>query len=634
MAKIGHFSIKTSVEAFFRRPVISIPLPTSKLVNQLARGRRASSDSEEVTRKGSLKSAVKLFKFMKPYLGYLIAGSLFLLLSTATSLIFPKLMGDLFDASDLSREEQFELLNTENILSVALMLMLVFFGQAIFSFLRILCYTLLTEGFLKDIRQAAYTHLIKLPLTFYNKRRVGELSSRIQADISTIQESLMTSVAEFVRGVLTIVVGLILVSVISIELTLYVLACVPPIVVIAVLFGRFIKKLSKRTQEAIADSNVILEETFTGITNVKAFSNEGFETERYNSKTSLAKAIAVKGGIWRGGFISMMIMLFSGVLVFFVWQAVEMKEAGDIELSTFVSFVLYAILIGASFGGIPTTYSQIQKALGATEELMEVFDEEPEDLDRHGNVALTGEVAFDQVKFHYESRPDIEVLSDVSFVAKPGQHIAIVGPSGSGKTTITALIYRFYNPIEGAIKFDGKNASEYDLVNIREQMAIVPQEVILFGGTIRDNILYGNPEADEEMVMEAARKANALEFIESFPDGLETVVGERGIQLSGGQRQRIAIARAILKDPVILILDEATSALDSESEHLVQEALDRLMEGRTTFVVAHRLSTIRNADRIIVLQKGVVVENGSHDELMTKENGVFRKMNEYQLEFN
>ncbi len=571
---------------------------------------------------------------MKPYVGYLVAGSLFLLLSTATSLIFPKLMGDLFDASDLSREEQFELLNTQNILSVALLLMLVFFGQAIFSFLRILCYTLLTEGFLKDVRQAAYTHLIKLPLTFYNKRRVGELSSRIQADISTIQESLMTSIAEFVRGVLTIVVGLILVSVISIELTLYVLACVPPIVVIAVLFGRFIKKLSKRTQDAIADSNVILEETFTGITNVKAFSNEGFETARYNTKTSLARAIAVKGGIWRGGFISMMIMLFSGVLVFFVWQAVEMKEAGDIELSTFVSFVLYAILIGASFGGIPTTYSQIQKALGATEELMEVFDEQTEDLDKHEEVSLSGDVEFDHVKFHYESRPDVEVLSDVSFVAKPGEHVAIVGPSGSGKTTITALIYRFYNPVSGSIKFDGKEAADYDLVNVREQMAIVPQEVILFGGTIRDNILYGNPEADEEMVLDAARKANALEFIESFPDGLDTVVGERGIQLSGGQRQRIAIARAILKDPVILILDEATSALDSESEHLVQEALDRLMEGRTTFVVAHRLSTIRNADKIIVLQKGTVVENGGHDELMAKEDGVFRKMNEYQLEFN
>lgn len=567
-------------------------------------------------------------------MGYLIVGGIFLLMSTATSLIFPKLMGDLFDAENMSREQQFELLNTENISSVALMLFGVFLFQAIFSFLRVYCFTILTENFLLDLRQKAYAHLIRLPLSFYNSRRVGELSSRIQADISTIQESLMTSIAEFVRGVVTIVVGLVLVSVISIDLTLYVLMCVPPIVVIAVLFGRFIKKLSKKTQGSIADSNVILEETFTGINSVKAFSNERFESNRYTSKTNLAKAVAVKGGIWRGGFISSMILLFSGVLVFFLWQAVQMKDAGDIELSTFVSFVLYSILIGASFGGIPTTYSQIQKALGATDELMGIFDEIPEDIAPiTDEQTLKGKVTFKDVRFAYPSREDIDVLKGVSFEANPGEHVAIVGPSGAGKTTITSILYRFYDIKDGDLLFDDRSVKEFTLHETRSQMAIVPQDVILFGGTIKENILYGNPDATDEMVEEAAHKANALEFINGFSEGFETMVGERGIQLSGGQRQRIAIARAILKDPVILILDEATSALDSESEHLVQEALERLMEGRTTFVIAHRLSTIRKADKILVLKDGTIAEQGSHEALMAKEDGMYKRMTELQMEF-
>jgi ABC-type multidrug transport system fused ATPase/permease subunit len=366
---------------------------------------------------------------------------------------------------------------------------------------------------------------------------------------------------------------------------------------------------------------------------VKAFANEFFEIVRYGKVTSSIRDLAVKGGKARGAFFSFIIFCLFGAIILLIWVAVRLENSGEISHGTMIQFMLYTIFVGASIGGIAEQYSQIQKAVGATERVMEILDATPEPVyekDKGTMKRFAGEVEFRDVKFSYPSRLEVEVLRGLNFKVAAGQSIALVGQSGSGKSTIVSLILRFYDPVSGEIMVDGKSSSSYPLTAMRDQMAIVPQDVLLFGGSIYENISYARPGASREEVREAAKKANALEFIDGFPDGLDTVVGERGIKLSGGQRQRIAIARAVLKDPAILILDEATSSLDSESERLVQAALDELMKGRTTFIIAHRLSTIRNVDCILVLEEGVVKEQGTHSQLIGG-NGLYAALSKLQF---
>ena len=474
-------------------------------------------------------------------------------------------------------------------------------------------------------------------MNFFSQKRVGELNSRISSDITQIQDTLTSTIAEFLRQFILIIGGIIFLATISFRLTLMMLCIVPVVAVAAVIFGRFIRKFSKSVQDQVAESQVIVEETLQGITNVKAFANEWYEIARYKGKINDVVKLAIKGGQYRGYFASFIIFCLFGAIVAVVWYGVSLCISGEIKgVGELISFVLYSTFIGASFGGIAELYAQIQKAVGATERIFEILDQAPETIDLRETRAtakrLKGDVAFKDITFSYPARKEISVLNGVSFQAQAGDSIAIVGPSGAGKSTITQLLLRFYEPDSGSIIIDGLESSNYTLTELRDHMAIVPQDVILFGGTIRENILYGKPDATDDEVMAAAEKANAKIFIESFPEKYETLVGERGITLSGGQRQRIAIARAVLKDPSILILDEATSSLDSESERLVQEALDKLMIGRTTFIVAHRLSTIRNASKILVLDKGIVVENGSHDELILLENGLYSNLSRLQFE--
>ncbi|PIF34744.1 ABC-type multidrug transport system fused ATPase/permease subunit [Flavobacterium sp. 9] len=576
----------------------------------------------------SLQKAFRIFKYGKGHKWKFFLGLIFLLLTSATALAFPKLMGMLVDCVTNKN------LDRANEIAVGLMVILTL--QAIFSFFRISLFVNFTENSLSNIRFALYENLVKLPMSFYSQKRVGELNSRISADISQLQDTFTTTIAEFLRQLILIVGGFVILGNISPKLTLMMLAIVPIVAVAAVIFGRFIRKYGKKTQDKVAESQVIVEETLQGISNVKAFANEWYEIQRYKNKIKEIVKIAIKGGQYRGYFASFIILCLFGCVVAVVWYGITLTIKGEVEgVGDLISFVLYTTFIGASFGGIAEMYAQIQKAVGATERVFELLEETPEAINANPKTSpiekIKGIVSFENVAFSYPSRKEVQVLKDVNFSAEFGQKIAIVGPSGAGKSTISSLLLRFYDITSGEILVDGKNIYDYDLENLRGNMSIVPQDVILFGGTIRENIAYGKPDATNEEIMLAAKQANALNFVEGFPEKFETLVGERGVKLSGGQRQRIAIARALLKNPSILILDEATSSLDSESEKLVQEALEVLMEGRTSIIIAHRLSTIRNADKILILDNGIITEEGTHQELINLENGIYKNLSNLQF---
>jgi ABC transporter fused permease/ATP-binding protein len=574
----------------------------------------------------SLQKATVIFQYAGNHRWKFYVGLIFLLFTGATALAFPKLMGMLIDCVKNKDNSQANM--------IAGGLIIILFLQSIFSFFRLYLFVNFTENTLANLRVALYSNLVKLPMSFFSQKRVGELNSRISSDITQIQDTLTSTIAEFLRQFILIIGGVLLLANESIKLTLLMLSVVPLVAVAAVIFGRFIRKYSKNVQDKVAESQVVVEETMQGISIVKAFANEWYEIARYNGKIKEVVKIAIKGGKYRGYFASFIIFCLFGAIVAVVWFGVRLSISGEMSVGQLISFVLYSTFVGASFGGIAELYAQIQKAIGATERVFELLDETPEKINSTQNETaqkIKGNVTFKNVAFSYHSRKEIKVLKDVSFTANFGQKIAIVGPSGTGKSTIASLLLRFYNIDNGEILIDGKNIYDYDLENLRGNMSIVPQDVILFGGTIKENIAYGKPNATEEEIILAARQANALTFIESFPEKFETIVGERGIKLSGGQRQRIAIARALLKNPSILILDEATSSLDSESEKLVQEALEILMQGRTSIIIAHRLSTIRSADQILVLDKGKITEQGTHQELIALENGIYKNLSNLQF---
>ncbi|MFH6971298.1 ABC transporter ATP-binding protein [Flavobacterium petrolei] len=575
----------------------------------------------------SLQKATVIFQYAGNHRWKFYVGLIFLLFTGATALAFPKLMGMLIDCVKNKDNSQANM--------IAGGLIIILFLQSIFSFFRLYLFVNFTENTLANLRVALYSNLVKLPMSFFSQKRVGELNSRISSDITQIQDTLTSTIAEFLRQFILIIGGVLLLANESIKLTLLMLSVVPLVAVAAVIFGRFIRKYSKNVQDKVAESQVVVEETMQGISIVKAFANEWYEIARYNGKIKEVVKIAIKGGKYRGYFASFIIFCLFGAIVAVVWFGVRLSISGEMSVGQLISFVLYSTFVGASFGGIAELYAQIQKAIGATERVFELLDETPEKINSVRDLAtiekIKGNVTFKNVAFSYHSRKEIKVLKDVSFTANFGQKIAIVGPSGTGKSTIASLLLRFYNIDEGEILVDGKNIYDFDLESLRGNMSIVPQDVILFGGTIRENIAYGKPNATEEEILTASKQANAYNFIESFPEKFETIVGERGIKLSGGQRQRIAIARALLKNPSILILDEATSSLDSESEKLVQEALEILMQGRTSIIIAHRLSTIRSADQILVLDKGKITEQGTHQELIALENGIYKNLSNLQF---
>ncbi|MCK9480489.1 MAG: ABC transporter ATP-binding protein/permease [Bacteroidia bacterium] len=579
--------------------------------------------------KDSLKRLLKLFGFMGKQKWLFFFGTLFLLVSAGTSLIFPKLTGDFVDASSISKLQ---------INKIGYLFAILFVVQAISSYLRVWTFVKATEGMVWRLRNQLYSKIISLPMHFFHQNRTGDLLSRFGSDITQVQETFVTFLATFIRQILVGIGGIFLLFFTSPDLALVMLSVIPPVVIISLFFGKYIRKISRKIQDETANAGTILEESFSGIQIVKSFANEMYETLRFGQKSILIRDISIRRGIYRGLFSSFIIMCLFGGLIFIAWRAFQLQAEGILTLGDIIKFMIYTMFVGASIGGISDQYAQIQKSVGAADRILDILEQESEtnlkseETAKPINDILHGDLEIKELSFAYPSRPEMNVLQDITFSAKKGEKVAIVGASGAGKSTIVQLLLGFYTPQKGQILFDNKPIDAIDSFDLRKQIGLVPQDVGLFGGSIYDNILYGNTDATTEEVIEAATQANAIEFIDRFPEKYQTIVGDRGVQLSGGQRQRIAIARAFLKKPVFLILDEATSSLDSESESIVQEALEKLMQGRTSIIIAHRLSTIKNADRIIVLEEGKIIESGTPATLLNNPLSKFYSLWQKQFE--
>ncbi|MDH5397423.1 MAG: ABC transporter transmembrane domain-containing protein [Cyclobacteriaceae bacterium] len=600
--------------------------------------KKLKEEEKRKLNKENMRKLLGIYRFILPYKWKFVVGLICLLMSSFLIMAFPVLAGKLLDVASGNNwtmgagqlmgrlKGQDAGISFNSVTQVALLLMGVLLLQSAFSYVRVYLFAIVTERSIAVLRKAVYSRMLSLPIKFLNSKRIGDMVSRMTSDIAIIQETLSITSAELFRQATMLIIGVVIIFYMVPELSLFMLAVFPAIVLLTLLFGRTLKKLSKQSQTKLAEANVVVEETLQSSLIVKAFTNEFFETNRYGRAIENTVNVALKAAKFKGAFISFIIFALFGAIVAVMWKGGTMVDAGEITTGDLVTFIMVTMFIGASIAGLGDMYGQLQRAVGASERVQEILDEEPEKAgDSKLEVKLNGHLEFKNLSFKY---PDTgkEVLHNISFEVRPGEKLALVGSSGAGKSTITHLIMRFYDVVNGSILANDEDISSFPLSAFRKNIAVVPQEVLLFGGTIRENIRYGKPEATDEEVYEAAKKAYVMEFIENLDEGFDTLAGDRGIKLSGGQRQRIAIARAILKDPAILILDEATSSLDAESEVYVQQALEELMKGRTTLIIAHRLSTIRGADNIIVLRDGRIVESGTHEELEQQERGLYRHL--------
>ena len=592
--------------------------------NGRRRGHLALSNQDEAKIAFKEVNWGRLFGYLKPYWRRMTFAILALLLSSGFGLTFPLVIVRLLDS--VTKAKSFGPLN-----NLALLLVGIFLLQAVFTSVQSYLLAYIGEHIVYDLRTSLYNQLQKLSLDFYSSHRVGDVVSRLSSDVTQMRTMLTNNLTGFLSQVLTLIGSIVIVLTLNTRLTLFILALVPLLVAVAALFGERVQKASTQIQDQLADSTVVAEEGLQGIRVVKSFGREDYETQRYHAAMEKTFRAALKMSVYNSAFMAVMMFLGFSTLAAIMWYGGREVISGHLTLATITGFLMYGLSIAGSLGGLASMYGQVRAAIGGVRRVFEILDTRPSVRDEAGVAVMPparGHIVFENVSFTYDG--EAPVLQDVSLDIPAGEILALVGPSGAGKSTIFNLIPRFYDPTGGMIRLDGHDLRSVTQHSLREQIGIVPQETILFGGTVRENILYGRLDATDEEMIEAAKAANAHEFIITFPKGYETVVGERGMNLSGGQRQRIAIARAILKDPAILLLDEATSSLDNESEELVQEALDRLMQNRTTVIVAHRLSTIKVAHRIAVLDNGRIVELGTHADLMER-NGLYARL--YSMQF-
>jgi len=576
---------------------------------------------------GQSRSDVRrLLSYATPYRARLLFALVSLLAGSMLGLALPQVVRIIIDAAQVGGD-------VPTVRNGALLLVAVFAGQTVFGFLRHYLLSSMGEGMVADLRTELYAHLTKLPVGFFAGRRVGELTSRIASDVTVVQTAATSNLTEFVRQSVMLAGGLVIIAITSPTLTLLMLSVVPVIVLLGALYGRYVRRISTRVQDQLAEAVSIVEETLSAIRVVQSFVREEYERTRYGRRVQEARRLAVHRAVIGGTFTAAIAWVVMGGLALVLWVGGTLVIGGHLTAGAVTAFVLYAFGIGLAIGGLAQLYGAFQQAIGATRRIFDILDTQPDIRDPADPIHLGlvfGHVEFDDVGFSYPDERDAEVLASVTLDALPGQVVALVGPSGAGKSTLVSLIPRFYDVCSGSVRIDQHDVRTLALRELREAIGLVPQDITLFEGTIRDNIAYGQLDASDSAIIAAARAAHAHDFIIEWPDGYETHVGDRGVKLSGGQRQRIAIARALLKNPAILILDEATSSLDSASENLIQEALDTLMHGRTTFVIAHRLSTVRRADQILVLDAGQIVERGTHEELISH-GGLYKDLHDIQF---